>query len=150
MGSLALAQANFSINEFFRQSLVEIAKKERPKECCGIIATYNDTPVAIYQLKNDHPHPRIAWAFSLEEQYSTTIDLKKKNWEVGAIFHSHPSGDAFPSDSDVKNAYYPVPYIIIGFTPRVDIRTFLIIERDFWIALPDSEEGKYLSNKKAI
>jgi proteasome lid subunit RPN8/RPN11 len=42
-----------------------------------------------------------------KQQLQAMLALEANGWQLVAIYHSHPQGPETPSDSDVKQAYYP-------------------------------------------
>ena len=50
------------------------------------------------------------------------LEIESSRWALGAIYHSHPSGPARPSPTDLAEAYYPDALAVIvslaGAIPR--------------------------------
>jgi proteasome lid subunit RPN8/RPN11 len=48
--------------------------------------------------------------------------------EIVGVYHSHPNGDAVPSETDRAEAFYPDwLYLVVGLgSPRVQLRAFRI------------------------
>ena len=96
------------------QQIVEHAKKESPAECCGILGGKGDTVEKVFVLQNAEKSP-IRYSMSPQEQLRVFEVIEKESMEMLAIYHSHPHTMPFPSETDVKLAFYPeVSSIIIS------------------------------------
>ena len=42
-----------------------------------------------------------------QEQIEAFTTFEAQEWELLAIYHSHPNGPGFPSPTDLAEAYYP-------------------------------------------
>jgi proteasome lid subunit RPN8/RPN11 len=96
------------------QGMVEHAKKESPLECCGILGGKGHTVEKAFELQNAEKSP-MRYAISPQEQMKVFEEMEKGAMEMVAIYHSHPQTIPFPSEIDVKFAFYPdVASIIIS------------------------------------
>ena len=100
------------------QQMVEHAKKETPLECCGILGGKDHTVEKAFKLRNAESSP-VRYAMSPQEQLTVFEEMEKESIEMLAIYHSHPHTLPFPSETDVKLAFYPeVPSIIISLKEK--------------------------------
>ena len=96
------------------QGMVEHARKESPLECCGILSGKEATVLKAFALKNAEESP-VRYSISPQEQLRVFEEMEKESMEMVAIYHSHPRTIPFPSETDVKMAFYPeVTTIIIS------------------------------------
>ena len=96
------------------QQMVEHAKKESPLECCGILGGKDYTVEKAFELQNTEKSP-VRYFMSPQEQLRVFEEMEKDSMEMIAIYHSHPQTIPFPSETDVKMAFYPeVSSIIIS------------------------------------
>ncbi len=94
--------------------MVDHAKKESPLECCGILGGKNHTVEKAFGLKNAEESP-FRYSMAGQEQLRVFEEMEKETMEMVAIYHSHPQTIPFPSETDVKLAFYPeVASIIIS------------------------------------
>jgi proteasome lid subunit RPN8/RPN11 len=94
--------------------MVEHAKKESPLECCGILGGKDHTVGKAFELQNIEKSP-ILYTMSPQDQLKVFEEMEKESMEMIAIYHSHPQTIPFPSETDVKLAFYPdVSSIIIS------------------------------------
>ncbi len=99
-------------------AIVEHAKKESPLECCGILAGKGRTVEKSFELTNTEKSS-IRFLMSPQEQLKAFEEMEKDSVEMIAIYHSHPHSTAFPSETDVKMAFYPeVSSIIISLEEK--------------------------------
>lgn len=98
-----------------------------PEEACGVLAGRDGRCLSIMPLTNAL-HSPTRYEIAPEELFATFSTLKDNDWELLGIFHSHPSGEAWPSRVDTQEAYYPnTAYLILA--PEQDewvCRAFLI------------------------
>jgi proteasome lid subunit RPN8/RPN11 len=77
-----------------------------PHEACGILAGIEGRVEHIYLMRNAKPGPSY-YEMDPEEQFRVMKDIRQKGLVIVGMFHSHPSGQAFPSSVDVEKAYWP-------------------------------------------
>lgn len=98
--------------------MVEHAEKESPLECCGILGGKGHTVEKVFELQNAEKSS-IRYTMSPQEQMRVFEELEKGAMEMVAIYHSHPQTIPFPSETDVKLAFYPeVASIIISLKEK--------------------------------
>ena len=94
--------------------MVEHAKRESPLECCGILGGKGHTVERAFELQNAEKSPA-RYSMSPEEQLRVFEEMEKGTMDMLAVYHSHPRTIPFPSETDVKLAFYPeVASIIIS------------------------------------
>ena len=107
------SESRFSLPEDMRQAIVEHARRDAPRECCGIIAGRDGVPVRLHTTTN------IAEGNSLYEiDPAELIELEfhtmpAEETELVAIYHSHPVSPAYPSATDIALAFWPDALYII-------------------------------------
>ena len=90
------------------------ARDEAPNECCGLLAGKDNTAEAIYPMTNIH-HSQVSYMIDPKEQFAVFKEMRAKENDLIAIYHSHPETAAYPSATDVRLAYYPdAAYIIVS------------------------------------
>jgi len=102
------------IPKFIYQKIVDHAKKEWPLECCGILGGKDYTVEKAFEVQNAEKSP-IRYSISPQEQLRVFVEMEKESIDMMAIYHSHTHTIPFPSETDVKLAFYPeVASIIIS------------------------------------
>lgn len=87
------------------QQLIAICRSGMPDEVCGLAAYRTDDPKrvvsAIMPLRNAHPSPRHRFELDPAEWVSAYFQLLQDGYSVAGIYHSHPNGPAYPSETDL-------------------------------------------------
>ena len=118
------------LDAVFYKEIVEQALREFPNEACGLIAAEADVPVRVYPMTNSDASP-VTYRFDGKEQLTVFDELDDRGWEIWAIYHSHTHSEARPSETDVKQAFYPDSrYLILSVADRDApvLRSFFIRE----------------------
>jgi [CysO sulfur-carrier protein]-S-L-cysteine hydrolase len=95
-----------------RDQIFDHARREAPRECCGVIVGPSGELRELHELANTYkgvdfyePEPN-----QLFQVYREADD---RGWEFSAIYHSHPVSVAYPSKRDVEYAGWPESIYII-------------------------------------
>lgn len=106
------------LDAVFYKEIVEQALREFPNEACGLIASEGGVPVRVYQMTNSDASPA-TYRFDGKEQLTVFDELDERGWEIWAIYHSHTHTEARPSETDVKQAFYPDSrYLVLSVADR--------------------------------
>jgi proteasome lid subunit RPN8/RPN11 len=96
------------------QGMLDHAKRESPLECCGILSGKEKRVQKAFELKNSEESP-VRYSMSPQEQLKVFEEMERETMDMVAIYHSHPHTIPFPSETDVKLAFYPdVSSVIIS------------------------------------
>lgn len=79
---------------------------ELPDEACGLLAGRSGTSLKVYPIENIL-HSPVKFLMEPKQQINALLEIEQSNWELLAIYHSHPNGPPFPSETDVNNYNYP-------------------------------------------
>ena len=112
------------------KEIVEQALREFPNECCGLIAAEAGIPVKVFPMTNADAGPA-TYRLDGKEQLTVFDELDERGWDLWSIYHSHTHSEAYPSDTDVKLAFYPdARYILVSLADRADpvTRSFFIVD----------------------
>ncbi|MEN8040030.1 MAG: M67 family metallopeptidase [Actinomycetota bacterium] len=103
-----------------------------PEEACGVVVFNDSQPVLTICLSNADASAE-RFTISPAEQFAANRFAEQRDERVGAIFHSHPMSDAYPSQWDVEGGADPEwIHFIIGPVsgPRPYLRAFRIVGGD--------------------
>ncbi len=93
------------LSKLQKKILLDHTCKEEPNEACAILygnkIEEENTVKEIWLTKNDTPSP-IEFTLSAEQTWEMDQKRKELNLEIIGIFHSHPKGEAYPSNTDKK------------------------------------------------
>jgi [CysO sulfur-carrier protein]-S-L-cysteine hydrolase len=107
------SENRFHLPEEMCQAIVEHARRDAPRECCGIIAGRDGLPVRLHPARNiaeGNALYEIDPAELIELEFHTMPAAKT---ELVAIYHSHPVSPAYPSATDIALAFWPDAIYVI-------------------------------------
>ncbi len=86
--------------------------------------------VKLYPIEN-RLQSQTAYEMNPQQQLAAFLDMEAREWELLAIYHSHPNGPETPSPTDIAQAYYPdAIQVIVSLRERErpSIRAFTIVD----------------------
>jgi len=114
----------------FYKEILEQGIREFPNECCGVIAAADGVPVKVFPMTNADASP-VTYRLDGQEQLRVFDEIEEHGWELWAIYHSHTHSDAYPSETDIRLAFYPeARYILVSLADRERpvVRSFAIAD----------------------
>ncbi|HZD22337.1 MAG TPA: M67 family metallopeptidase [Acidimicrobiia bacterium] len=103
-----------SLPDRLRRQIIDHCLAELPNEACGLLAMDGGTVVKVYPTSNEDSSPR-SYTIPPQEHYDALVDAESHGWEIGGVFHSHPSGPAAMSGTDIERALEPDwIYLVVG------------------------------------
>ena len=114
----------------YLKEIVEHGLREFPNECCGLIAAQDGVPAKVFTMKNADASP-VTYRLDGVEQLRVFDQMDDEGLELWAIYHSHTHSEAYPSETDRKQAFYPdAHYVLVSVQDRNNpvIRAFTIRE----------------------
>lgn len=129
--------ATLTIHHALIDEIIAHARREYPREACGIVTGINGRPRRVYPMTNVSPEPTRRYLIDVKEQKAVFEAMRNAGESLLAIFHSHPRTEAVPSETDIELAFYPEAfYVIVSLVNEPpDVRAFRI-ERDSRTVLP--------------
>ena len=116
------------LNGVLVKTIVEQGLREFPNECCGLIASEAGVPVKVFPMTNADASPA-TYRLDGKEQLRVFDQMDEQGLELWAIYHSHTHSEAYPSETDVRLAFYPdARYLLLSLTDRKSP-----VLRSFWI-----------------
>ena len=110
--SCLLTPDSFRLPSRMREAIVEHARREWPRECCGLIAGQNGQPLEVIPVTNVYPGEDF-YEVEPGELYRHYVAIEERGQEIVANYHSHPVSPAYPSARDVAHAGWPeIVYLI--------------------------------------
>ena len=111
-------------------AMIEHAKKGYPNEACGILAGPAGGVTDFFPMKNVD-ESSISYFMDPREQLGVFKKMRQTGIDMRGIFHSHVASEAYPSQKDVRLAFYPgVSYLIVSLSDmkKPNLRSFRIEE----------------------
>ena len=99
-----------------------------PEEACGLLAGRDGRATRFYPVENAR-HSPVAYDMKPRALVRAVLAIEAEGLELLAIYHSHPSGPARPSATDIAQAYYPEQaYLILSLhdPARPELRAFML------------------------
>lgn len=112
----------------FAEEIIDDARTRAPAEACGLVAASADIGIKLYKIANVDPSP-FRYEMDPRSLYEVMCEIEDNGWDLGAIYHSHPHTEAYPSPTDRELAFYPdVHYLIVSLqqTSSPVLRAFKI------------------------
>lgn len=116
-------------NSFFEE-IVEQGLREFPNESCGVIAAKEGIPVKAFAMKNADASP-VSYRLDPKQQLHVFNEMDDEGWDLFGIYHSHTHSEAYPSETDRRQAFYPESlYMVLSLSDRDNpvLRAFRIEE----------------------
>jgi [CysO sulfur-carrier protein]-S-L-cysteine hydrolase len=110
------------------KEIVEQGLREFPNESCGLVAAEAGVPIKVYPMTNADASPA-TYRLDGKEQLRVFDEMDELGYDLWAIYHSHTHSEAYPSETDVRLAFYPdARYVVVSLTDRANP-----VLRSFWI-----------------
>jgi proteasome lid subunit RPN8/RPN11 len=121
-----------SIEDAFRDAIIEHARRDHPDEACGVIAgsAGSDRPSRFIPMLNAARSPTF-YEFDSGDLLRLYRELDDNDEEPVVIYHSHTATEAYPSRTDISYASEPGAHYVLVSTREpdsVEFRSFRIID----------------------
>ena len=93
------------LREAVRAEILAHARAEAPGECCGLLVGRGSLVVECVPSPNVDPNPN-RYEIDARVHIATNRRLRGSDRSVVGAYHSHPHSPAWPSASDLAEAYY--------------------------------------------
>ncbi len=94
--------------------MVAHAEYAVPAEACGYLAGRNGVTEKLYEMTNADNSPT-HFTMVPREQFAVTKNMRAEELRMLAVYHSHPTSQASPSQEDIKLAVMPgATYVILS------------------------------------
>lgn len=124
----------FTLDPEIKHQILDQVQSVLPEEGCGFIAGKRLISTRVLPVTNRLHSP---FRFEMEpyEQIKAMIWAEENELDIVAIYHSHPSGPAVPSPTDLSEYAYPgVVYLILSRQPadkNWQVRAFQIESQQY-------------------
>jgi proteasome lid subunit RPN8/RPN11 len=129
-------QAPLLIPRAIHDAMVAHCLREAPLECCGLLGGTAKRVSSLHPLRNASASEN-RYDADPQDLIAAVVELRRREAEIVAIYHSHPRWAAIPSRTDLaENHYGDVPRIIVSLLgPTPDVRIWRL-EPDSYQELP--------------
>jgi proteasome lid subunit RPN8/RPN11 len=118
------------IDRGFFDEMVEHGLAGFPNEACGLLAGEDGRPVKFFAMSNQDASP-VSYRLDPKEQLKVFTEIDDEGWDLLGIFHTHTHSEAYPSETDLKQAFYPeATYLVMSLSDRSnpELRGFTILD----------------------
>jgi proteasome lid subunit RPN8/RPN11/molybdopterin converting factor small subunit len=123
------APERLTITAAQRDEMIAHARRDYPNECCGMVSGTAMVATHVYPLRNAAASP---FLYEIDrDDLKKVIEIESDGEELVAIYHSHTHTEAFPSQTDIRLAYYPdSAYVIVSLADQAkpSLRAFRIVD----------------------
>ena len=105
--------------------MVEHALREFPNEACGLLAgSFANGDAALARAVSFHPMTNadaspVTYRLDPREQLKVFTEIEDAGLDVVGIVHSHTHSEAYPSETDRKQAFFPeAHYLLVSLADR--------------------------------
>ena len=115
------------LREAVRDEILMHARAEAPRECCGLLVGHGSLVDECVRSPNVDPNPN-RYEIDARLHVATNRRLRGSGRGVNGAYHSHPHSPAWPSPSDVAEAYYSEFIWVIASLagPGTELRAFRV------------------------
>ena len=140
-----LAPKVLILREHWDQMREDVIQRD-PEEACGLVAGLENCSQRVFTIPNIL-HSPTRFKLDPQLQLEALLMIDEYNWDLLAIYHSHPVGPPFPSATDIREASYPEAVHLIWYPYQEDwsCRGFLIDEgmyKEILLGILDRQQGK--------
>src|SRR5712691_7318375 len=98
--------------------MVAHARSGMPKEACGLLAGRDGRADRFLPMRNADDSP-MTYRLDAKEQLQAFNRIEEEGLSLVGIFHSHTHTDAYPSETDRRQAFYPeAHYLLVSLADR--------------------------------
>ena len=106
------------------------AREQAPNECCGVLGGIARRITTRYPLRNASETPLTNYFAAPSDIFAAMRGMRLAGQQLLAIYHSHPQGSAYPSQTDIDLAFYPeVFHLLVSLAGGFELRAFRIADR---------------------
>ena len=116
------------LDRTFFDEMVEHGLAAFPNESCGLLAGKEGRPAKFFPMSNADASP-VTYRLDAKEQLRVFDEIDEQGWELLGIFHTHTHSEAYPSETDRTQAFYPeAEHLVMSLSDRANpvLRSFRI------------------------
>jgi proteasome lid subunit RPN8/RPN11 len=100
------APTRIVLSEQHQRQIFDHCLAERPNEACGLVAGRGERVQQVYPARNREQSP-VRYEVEPADLLRIFKAIDEADQDLLGIFHSHVYTQAYPSQTDVRLAYYP-------------------------------------------
>lgn len=99
-----------------REAIVEHARREAPRECCGLLIGTAERIVEVAPARNEAERAT-EYRVAPEDHFAAVRRARVRGLAVVGAYHSHPASPPEPSPRDLADAWPDFLYVIVSLAP---------------------------------
>ena len=99
-----------------QEAMIAHALEERPFECCGVLAGSGGAITQSRRAKNAADLFGIRYEIDSRDFLRLNREIDVTDLDLIGVYHSHPFTRAYPSATDVGQAWEGLVYVIVSLT----------------------------------
>ena len=114
------------------QIMMEHVQSIYPEEACGLLGGIKNRSEVVIKVPNQL-HSPVRFFMNPVELFEALTYLEQNQLELMGVYHSHPTGPATPSQTDLNEFYYPDTKMLIwSFENKLwQLKAFIIENHHF-------------------
>jgi proteasome lid subunit RPN8/RPN11 len=105
--------ARLEFSNALLQEMIAYVDRHAPLEACGLLAGKRARAEKMIEVSNQAQSP-VRFVMDPYEQLRAFDWIESHGLDLVGIFHSHPTGPAAVSATDISEAAYPVVHVILS------------------------------------
>ncbi len=101
-----MSSSNLSLSSEQIEEMQRHVEDCYPEEGCGILGGFSDRVAWVIPITNTL-HSSTRFQMDPREQIDAFFKIEDAGGKLIGIYHSHPNGPEFPSESDVRESAFP-------------------------------------------
>ncbi len=99
--------------------ILTLAQSSPNREICGLVSAQTNQTLRCIPVSNIAEQPERLFAMNPAQQIDAMRQIRERGETLFAIYHSHPTGPAEPSTTDIEQAAYPdVLHLIVSLNTK--------------------------------
>ncbi len=127
MNRTTLPEQAITLPRSLVNQLLTQAQQSPDEEICGLVSSRNGQPAKAYPITNVATAADRLFQMDPKGLIDAMRNMRERDEQLIAIYHSHPHSPARPSSTDIQQANYPgVYYLIISLDTKgvLEIRAY--------------------------
>ena len=103
---MGLREDRVKIIPAVQEEILQHAREESPRECCGLLSGEREIITRLHRMRNIL-RSEVRYAMDPTDLFHFFKELRYCGYRHLRIYHSHPMSEAYPSATDIEQAFYP-------------------------------------------
>jgi [CysO sulfur-carrier protein]-S-L-cysteine hydrolase len=118
------------IQETVLAGIADHARREAPRECCGLLVGTDDL-IDEYVRTTNIRAGTVTYQIEPAEHFAAIKRARRLGRTIVGAYHSHPRSPAVPSATDRAEALGEFLYVIVSLTDTPAIRAYRLVDEAF-------------------